>query len=154
MELRMNVYIFQATQKTFETTTFRLMFFHGSQCHCGSNDLPVWSVERGWKIKPDKELPLTEGCISRLGRSACLSPGSLDETHSSPRGCSDPWVWWPAHQCGGHTQPLRFHMAQTQTQGCSRGTRWTAAFSGSHWQLCRNWPEETKWRGLHCSPKL
>lgn len=35
-------------------STFRLAQRHGSQYQCGSNDLMVWSVQRGWKRNPKK----------------------------------------------------------------------------------------------------
>lgn len=100
---------------------------------------------KGWQAKPvqQKEQP-PPFTWHREEVERRLSPGNLDETHSSRRCCSDPWVWWPARRCGGRTQPRSFHMAQTQTRGCSRGTPWTAAFYGSRWQLSRNWPVEAK----------
>lgn len=128
--------------------------------------LRLWWLGLFWeneKSKPNKMPSLTEGRIGPpppgpqggWGRGVRevegrLSPGSLDETHSSPRCCSGPWAWWPARRCAGRTQPLSFHTARRQTRGCSRGTLWTAASYGSRWQPSRNWPEETKQPSVHC----
>lgn len=128
-------------------STFRLVQCHGSQYQCGSNDFGLVCSER-MKKKPEEGHWLKAVSVRYKGQPppglrGRLSPGSPGETHSSRRCCSDPWAWWPARRCGGHTQPLSFRTAQTRTRGCSRGTLWTAAFYGSRWPLSRNWPEET-----------
>lgn len=95
---------------------------------------------------------LSDGCISQMKRTVntwdTVSPGSLGETRSSRRCCSGPSAWWPAHRCGGRTQPPSFHTAQTQTPGCSRATLLTVAFYGSRWRPSRNLPEEKN--GMWC----